>query len=114
GRRAFLWYCRTARMERTPGTGQTAVPGFFKLLASNPKNGLAQQLPNARASSESFTGLTSLPVSFHFGPRREFITMLCGAGGCMAARGQRAAASDAGDRGPPQKCPQNKGFLRLV
>src|SRR6516165_10832066 len=75
-------------MERTPGTGQTAVPGFFKLLASNPKRRSRSTASEPRASSENFAGLMSLPVSFHFGPRREFITLL---GGAAAARGTRAA-----------------------
>ena len=55
-------------MERTPGTGQTAVPGFFKLLAFEPEEVSLNSFRTARASSESFAGLTSLPVSFHFEP----------------------------------------------
>jgi len=73
-------------MERTPGTGQTAVPGFFKLLAFEPEEVSLNSFRTARASSESFAGLTSLPVSFHFEPRREFITLL---GGATAAASRR-------------------------
>jgi len=52
-------------MERTPGTGQTAVPGFFKLLASNPK-----RRSRSTASEPPGLPLKASPVSrrcpYHF------------------------------------------------
>src|SRR5215813_10378505 len=61
------------------GQARRLSPASSSCWLRTRRGGLAQQLPTARASSESFVGLTSLPISFHFGPRREFITLLGGA-----------------------------------
>ena len=67
------------------GQARRLSPASSSCWLRTRRGGLAQQLPTARGSSESFVGLTSLPISFHFGPRREF------SADCrdMASRGAR-------------------------
>jgi len=75
--------------SHAPDRGEGRSSGIAARPGWNARRGQARRLsPASSSSSENFAGLMSLPVSFHFGPRREFITLL---GGAAAARGTRAA-----------------------